>query len=173
LAAPLMPEFLGIFGTDVFLVLSILACLFDLPVLIQYIYHISAYIGFLQLWLDYIFAFSEETRFLICVAYLVIGLANIIFLNGYIGARDRKILWTTSFLCSVTVPSTLIGFSAVSWYVNRVAIALPSLPLIPPEAIAAILLLCGIILAISLILSAVDLKLPSSSVPKKRKGGVK
>ena len=173
LAAPLLPEFLGILGIDVFLILSILACLFDFPVFIQYVYHISAYVGFLQLWVNYVFAFSEETRFLICVAYLVIGLANIIFVNGYIGFRDKKTLWTTSFLCSVTIPVTLFSFSAVSWYVNKVAISLPLLPLIPPEAIAAILVLCAIVLAASLILSGLGVKLPSSSVPKKRKGGEK
>ena len=169
LPAPLLPEFLGVLGTDVFLVLSILTCLFDFPVFLQYVYHISAFVGFGQLWIGYAFAFSEETRFLICVAYLVIGLANIIFVNGYIGFRDKKILWTTSFLCSVTVPSTLISFSAVSWYVNKVAISLPLLPLVPPEAIAAILVLCGIILAISLILSMFGFGFPSSSMNKKRK----
>lgn len=171
LAAPLLPEFLGILGIDVFLVLSILACLFDFPVFIQYVYHISAYVGFLQLWVNYVFAFSEETRFLICVAYLVIGLANIVFVNGYIAFRDKKNLWTASFLCSVTIPSVLISFSAASWYVNKVSISLPLLPLIPPEAIAAVLVLCAIVLAASLILSGLGVKLPGSSVPKKRKGG--
>lgn len=164
-----MPEFLGILGIDVFLVLSILTCLFDFPVFLQYVYHISAYIGFLQLWVNYVFAFSEETRFFICVAYLVIGLANIVFVNGYIGFRDRKILWTTSFLCCVTIPSTLISFSATSWYVNKVAISLPSLPLIQPEVIAAIFVVCGIVLAIGLVVSMLGLKFPGSSIPKKRK----
>ena len=156
-------------GIDVFLVLSILTCLFDFPVFLQYVYHISAFVGFGQLWIDYAFAFSEETRFLICVAYLVIGLANIIFVNGYVGLRDKKILQTTSFLCNVTVPSTLISFSAISWYVNKVVISLPWLPLVPPEAIAAILVLCGIILAISLILSMFGFGFPRSSMNKKRK----
>jgi len=171
LASPLLPEFLGILGIDVFLVLSILTCLFDFPVFLQYVYHISAYIGFLQLWVDYVFAFSEETRFLICLAYLVIGLANIIFVNAYIGFRDRKVLWTTSFLCCVTIPTTLVSFSAASWYVNRVLIALPSLPLVPPETIAAVFVMCAIVLAISLIVSMLGLRLPGSSVPKRRKGG--
>jgi hypothetical protein len=137
LAAPLLPEFLGILGIDIFLVLSILTCLFDFPVFLQYVYHISAFVGFGQLWVNYIFAFSEETRFLICVAYLVIGIANIVFINGYVGFREKKILWTTSFLCCVTIPFGLISFSAVSVCVNKIAISLPLLPLIPPEAIAA------------------------------------
>jgi hypothetical protein len=169
LAAPLLPEFLGVLGIDIFLVLSILTCLFDFPVFLQYAYHISAFVGFGQLWIGYVFAFSEETRFLICVAYLVIGLANIVFINGYVGFRDKKILWTTSFLCSVTIPSTLISFSAISWYVNKVVISLPWLPLVPPEAIAAILLLCAIILAISVIISMVGLKSHSSPIPTEEK----
>jgi len=173
LSAPLLPEFLGIMGIDVFLVLSILTCLFDFPVFLQYVYHISAFVGFGQLWIGYAFAFSEETRFLICVAYLVIGLANIIFVNGYVGFRDKKILWTTSFLCCVTIPSILISFSAASWYVNKVVISLPSLPLVPPEAIAAVFVVCGIILAINLIFSMLGLKFPSSSNPAKKKREVK
>ena len=171
MAAPLLPEFLGILGIDIFLVLSILTCLFDFPAFLQYVYHVSAYVGFLQLWVNYIFAFSEETRFFICLAYLIIGLANIIFVNGYIGFRERKALWTMSFLSSVTIPSILISFSAASWYVNQVVISLPFLPLIPPEAIAAILVMCAIILGISLTFSMLGIKLPSSSIPKKRKGG--
>jgi len=173
LSAPLLPEFLGILGIDIFLILSILTCIFDFPVFLQYVYHISAFVGFGQLWINGVFAFSEETRFLICLAYLVIGLANIVFVNGYVGSRDRKILWTTALLCCVTIPTIIISFSAVSWYVNKVAISLPWLPLIPTEALAAILLVCGIVLAISLILSSFGLKFPGSSIPKKRKGGEK
>jgi hypothetical protein len=171
MAAPLLPEFLGILGVDIFLVLSILACVFDFPTFLQYLYHISAYVGFLQLWVNYVFAFSEETRFFICLAYLLIGLANVIFVNGFIGFRDRKTLWTISLLCCVTIPFTLIGFSATSLYVNRALISLPVLPMVSAEGIAAILVICGIVLAISLMFSMLGIKLPSSSAPKRRKGG--
>lgn len=160
-------------GIDLFLALSMLTCIFDFPVILQYVYHISAFVGFGQLWVNYVFAFNEETRFFICVAYLVIGLANVVFINGYVGFRDRKILWTTCLLCCVTIPSTLLSFSAVACYVNKVAISLPSLPLIPFEAIAVILVICTVTLAASLILSAFVPELHRSSVSKKRKGGEK
>lgn len=173
MAAPLLPEFLAVLGIDVFLILSILSCLFEFPVFVQYVYHISAYIGFLQLWIDYVFAFAEETRFLICVAYLLIGLANVIFLNGYVGCRDKKILWITSILCCVTIPSILVSVSAVSFYVNRVAISLPSFPLISSEVIAAILLICGIVLATSIVLSAFIPQLQGSPISHRRKKEVK
>ncbi|MFN3394907.1 MAG: proton-conducting transporter membrane subunit, partial [Candidatus Thermochlorobacter sp.] len=39
----------------------ILTCLFDFPVSLQYVYHISAFVGFGQLWINHIFAFSEES----------------------------------------------------------------------------------------------------------------
>jgi len=173
LSAPLLPEFLGILGIDLFLALSMLTCIFDFPVILQYVYHVSAFVGFGQLWVNYVFAFNEETRFLICVAYLVIGLANIIFINGFIGSREKKILWTTAFLCCVTIPSIILSFSAISCYVNKVAISLPSLPLIPAEAVAVILVICVITLATSLILSAFVPEFHSSSVSKKKKGGEK
>lgn len=149
--SPLLPEFLGVLGIDVFLLLSMLTCLFDFPVVLQYVYHISAFAGFGQLWVNYVFAFNGEMRFLMFLVYLVIGLANIVFINGYLGFRDRRILWTTSFLCAITIPLLLISFSAVSIYVNKVAISLPLLPLIPTDAIAAILVMCATVLAISLI----------------------
>lgn len=173
MAALLLPEFLGILGIDMFLVLSILACLFDFPVFIQYLYHTSAFVGFGQLWVNYAFAFSEETRFLICAAYLFIGLANIIFVNGYIGFHDKEIIWTISFLCSVTIPSMLISFSAISWYVNKVAISLPCFPLIPLEAIVAILVLCAIIFATSLVFSTFRSKSQSLSMRKEKEKEVK
>lgn len=171
MAAPLLPEFIGVLGVDIFLILSILTCLFDFPVLIQYVYHVSAFVGFGQLWINYIFAFGEETRFLICLVYLTIGLANIIFINGYIGSRDKKILWTTSLLCCVTIPSLLISFAAVSFYINRVMISLPQFPLVPPEAIAVTLIVCGIVLATSMILSSFFPELTKPSISKKKKGG--
>jgi hypothetical protein len=133
------------------------------------VYHVSSFIGFGQLWINYAFGFAEETRFLICFAYLVIGLANIVFINGYLGSRDKKILWTTSFLCCITIPSILISFTAVSLYVNKIAISLPPLPLISPEAIAVTLVLCGIILGASLILSSFLPNFRNSSVSTKRK----
>jgi hypothetical protein len=142
-----------VLGIDIFLVLSILTCLFDFPVVLQFVYHISAFVGFGQLWINYIFAFNEEMRFFIYLTYLVIGLANIVLVNGYMGARPRRIPRATAFLCCVTVPFLLISFSAASCYTNKVAISLPLLPLIPPEAIAGIMIVCATVLAISLILS--------------------
>lgn len=169
----LLPEFLGVVGIDVFLVLSILTCLFDFPVFLQYVYHVSAFMGLGQLWIGYAFAFGEEIRFLICVAYLFIALANVVFVNGFVGFRDRKMLQTVSLLFGVTIPSLFISFSAMSWYVNQVAISLPSIPLISPGAIVLILVLCGAILVASLVFSVSGTQAWTHgfSVTKKRGGG--
>ena len=169
MAAPLLPEILGILGVDIFVVLSILTCLFDFPVYLQYGYHISAFVGFGQLWIAHVFGLAEETRFLIYVAYLVIALANIVFINGYVGAMEKRLIWTTSLLCCTTVPLVLISLSLTSWYVNRMPLSLPLLPLIPPEAVAAILFICIIILSISLFLSSFGIKLGYSPTPKKKR----
>lgn len=151
-------------GVDVFLVLSLLACFFDFPIFIQYVYHISAFVGLGQLWINYVFALGEETRFLICFVYLLIGLANIIFVNGYIGFRDGKTLLTTSLLCCVTIPLYQPAFLAVSYYVNKVPISLPKI-------IAAILVVDAIILATSLILSVFRPKSQGLSTHKKKEMG--
>jgi hypothetical protein len=164
-----LPEIIGILGVDLFVVLSILTCLFDFPVYLQYGYHISAFVGFGQLWIAHLFGLTEESRFLIYVAYLVVALANIVFINGYVGAREKRLIWTTSLLCSTTVPTIVISLSLASWYVNRVPFSLPLLPMIPPEAVAAILFICIIILSISLFLSSFGLKLGYSPIPKKKK----
>lgn len=165
----LLPEILGIIGIDTFLVLSILACLFEFPVFLQYIYHASAFVGFGQLWANYVFAFGEETRFLIYAAYLVISLANVVFVNGYLVFVQKKRIGAMSFLCCITIPFALISFSAASCYVNKVAISIPLLPQIPIEMIGAILAICVIVLAISVILSMHGIRYHSFSDSKKKK----
>jgi hypothetical protein len=174
LASPLLPEILGVLGVDEFLILSILTCLFDFPPFIQYVYHISAFLGLGELWVDYVFAFSEETRFFICLGYLLIGLANIVFVNWYVGVRDKRIQWTVSFLGSITIPFALIGFSALSFYVNRVPISLPWLPVIPFELIASVLVICAILVGTSIFLPSTvwaQVSPKASQKANRKKGG--
>ena len=99
----------------------------------------------------------------------MIALANVIFINAYVGAMEKRLIWTTSLLCCTTVPLGLISLSLASWYVNRVPLSLPLLPLIPPEAVAAILFVCVIILSISLFLSSFGFKLGYPSATRKRR----
>jgi hypothetical protein len=169
LPALLLPEVLGILGVDDFLLLSILTCLFDFPTFIQYIYHISAFVGFGELWVNFAFNFSEEIRFFACLGYLVIGLANVIFVNWYVHASNRKIMWTTTFLAVITIPSVFLGFLAASYYVNKIMISLPWLPLIPYEFIPSILVACVVILIAGIAVSKFILKPKVSN----RRGGAK
>jgi hypothetical protein len=176
LASLLLPEILGVIGIDVFMILSIITCMFDFPPFIQYVYHIAAFVGLGELWINYAFAFSEETRFFACLGYLLIGLANVVFVNWYVGARDKKIYWTTSLLGSVTIPSVLISFVATSCYVNKVPIELPWLPMIPFQLIASILVVCAIIVAVSMFLPSmgfVQSQPKSPQKPTNKKGGEK
>jgi peptidoglycan biosynthesis protein MviN/MurJ (putative lipid II flippase) len=150
--------------------------MFDFPPFIQYVYHIAAFLGLGEIWINYAFAFSEETRFFVCLGYLLIGLANIIFLNWYIGVRDKKIHWTTSFFGSITIPSVLISVVAASCYVNKAPIELPWLPMIPFQVIAATLVVCGIIVGLSMFLPSIGFQhsnQKSPQKPTKRKGGDK
>lgn len=168
--ALLLPEVLGILGVDEFLLLSILTCLFEFPTYIQYIYHISAFVGFGELWVNFAFNFPEEIRFFACSGYLVIGLANIVFVNWYVHASHRRIMWTTMFSAMVTIPSVLLGFVAASYYVNKVMVSLPWLPFIPFEVIPTIVAGCAIALAAGIVVSKFMLK-PKGSIS--RKGGVR
>lgn len=158
MSAPLLPEFIGILGIDIFLLLSIVTCLFDLPALIQYVYHISAFVGLGQFWITNVFGINEETRFLVYAAYLGIGLANVIFINAYIQARDERIVWTTSFLCGITIPLLLFSFISTSLYLNKIPISLPSMPLIPIEVILATVFVSAITIVGSLIASSISSK---------------
>lgn len=153
LASPIIPEFFVVFGINVFLVTSLLTCLLDFPVVSQYIYQLAALAGFGQLWANLVIASSAETRFWLNVVYLVIALANVIVVNAYIAAIEKRLSLAGMFLGAVTIPLNFMALITVSSYVNEIPLSVPLLPVIPLEAVSVVLIVCGVILAASVVTS--------------------
>jgi hypothetical protein len=161
LSSPIIPEFFVVFGINVFLVTSLLTCLLDFPVVSQYIYQLAALAGFGQLWANLTISSGAETRFWLNVVYLAIALVNVVVVNAYIAAVKKQLSLAGMFLAAVTVPVNLMALLTLSSYVNRTAISIPLLPVVPMEAVAVVLIICGVTLAASAVTS---FKLSSSSL---------
>jgi len=133
----LLPEFFALLGTDIFLAMSLLACLLDryLPKAAPYIYQIVALAGFGHLLIskNFLTIFGEYMRFWYSFFYLLVALANVVAINTYLAA-SRK-LWTLAkaFAGAVTVPTALTVAFFLSSYVGQATFPLVSFPQIPLE----------------------------------------
>jgi hypothetical protein len=88
MAAPLQPEFFLLLGIDLFLAISLLACLLDkhLPWQLPYLYQIASLASFGQLIVakEFMAMFGDYTRFWFSVIYMAVALVNIAAVNVYI-----------------------------------------------------------------------------------------
>jgi len=153
MASPILPEFFVVFGINVFLVTSLLTCLLDFPVTSQFIYQLAALAGFGQLWANLAVSSSIETRFWFNVVYLAVALVNVVIVNAYIAAVKKQLSLAGMFLGAVTIPVFFMALLAVSSYVNEIPLSVPLLPVVPLEAVSVILVICGVILATSVVVS--------------------
>jgi hypothetical protein len=153
LASPVIPEFFVVFGINVFLVTSLLTCLLDFPLVSQYIYQLAALAGFGQLWVNIALSSSIETRFWFNVVYLAVALANLIAVNIYVARVKKRLSLAGMFLGAVTIPVNFMALVTLSSYVNGIPISVPLLPVIPLEAVGVVLIICGVILATSVVTS--------------------
>jgi hypothetical protein len=165
LSSIIIPEFFVVFGINVFLVTSLLTCLLDFPVISQYIYQLAALAGFGQLWANLAISSNVETRFLFNVVYLAAALVNVVVVNAYIVVVKKQLSLAGVFLGAVTIPVFFTALFTVSSYVNKIPLSIPVLPVIPLEAINVILIICGVILATSVVTSfGLGLSLADSSL---------
>jgi hypothetical protein len=153
LASPIIPEFFVVLGINVFLVTSLLTCLLDFPLVSQYIYQLAALAGFGQLWVNIALSSSIETRFWFNVFYLVVALVNVITVNIYVAMVKKRLSLAGLFLGGVTIPASFTSLITVSSYVNSIPLSVPLLPVIPIEAVGVVLIICGVILATSVVTS--------------------
>jgi len=116
----LLPEFFALLGTDLFLMLSLLACLLDdrFPKALPYIYQVAALAGFGHLLIsrDFLAFSGEYTRFAYCLVYLIVAWANIVAINIYLVAIKELYALAKVWLGAITFPATLISGFFVSQY---------------------------------------------------------
>jgi hypothetical protein len=127
----LLPEFFALLGTDLFLMLSLLACLLEdrFPKALPYIYQVAALAGFGHLLIsrDFLAFSGEYTRFAYCLVYLIVAWANIVAINIYLVAIKELYALAKVWLGAITFPATLISGFFVSQYASMQASLSPIL----------------------------------------------
>ncbi len=117
---PLQPEFFLLLGVDLFLAISLLACLLDrhFPWQLPYLYQVAALAGFGQLIVsrEFMQLFGEYMRFWYSVIYLVVALANIVAINVYLGYLKKLLTYAKVVMLTVTVPAISITAFFVTNY---------------------------------------------------------
>ena len=131
MATPLHPEFFTLLAINLYLMLSLLACLLEerLPKAIPYIYQIAALAGYGNMLISRSFLgiFNEYTRFWTSFVYLLVAMANIIAVNIYFAVWRKR--WTLAKVWAsvVTFPTVLISIFFVSNYSIMLGAQLPLL----------------------------------------------
>lgn len=116
----LLPEFFALLGIDLFLMLSLLACLLEdrFPKMLPFVYQVAALVGFGNLLIgrDFLTVFGEYMRFWYCFIYLIVALSNIIAVNVYLVALKGLLTIAKVWSGAVTLPCVLISLFFVSQY---------------------------------------------------------
>jgi len=116
----LQPEFFILLGVDLFLAISLLACLLDrhFPWHLPYLYQVAALAGFGQLIVsrEFMQLFDEYMRFWYSAIYLVVALANVVALNVYLGYLKKLLTYAKVIVFTVTVPALFIAAFFLSNY---------------------------------------------------------
>lgn len=121
----LLPEFFVFLGVDVFVAMSLLACLLDdyFPKTLPYVFQAAAIGGYVHILIsrDFFTLFGDSMRFWYCFLYLTVALANIIALNVYLAVIKKQ--WTIAKVFSGTVvfPALLISVFFISDYASQIA----------------------------------------------------
>ncbi len=121
----LLPEFFVFLGVDVFVAMSLLACLLDdyFPKTLPYVFQAAAIGGYVHLLIsrEFFTVFGDAMRFWYCMLYLAVALANIVAMNVYLALIKKH--WTLAKVFSGTVvfPTLLISGFFVSDYASQVA----------------------------------------------------
>jgi hypothetical protein len=117
---PLQPEFFLLLGIDLFLATSLLTCLLDrhFPWQLPYLYQLGALAGFGQLLAsrEFMVFFGEYMRFWYSFIYVVVGLANIVAVNAYLGIVKKLLNYAKAIMFTVTFPSLCLTAFFLSNY---------------------------------------------------------
>ena len=151
MSSPLLPEFFTLLGINVFLAISLLACLLDkhFPPAIPYIYQVAALVGFGYLLVskEFMVVFGMEMRFWCCIVYLLVAVANVIAVNVYIAVVKRLSILALAFSGTVSFPTILLSLFFVSCYSNGVVLSV-----IPLEIVYVVFVL-GAVLGVGIMAS--------------------
>jgi hypothetical protein len=120
------PELLILYALDMFLVLSIVTCLFDshFPVAVPYFFQLLAIAGTGHMYLSRVFEgmFTVESRFWYSIFYLGAYLASSFAVSAYLFLIKRSASKGLMFFGGCTFPSTVFGGYIISVFKNELPI---------------------------------------------------
>ena len=120
------PELLILYALDMFLVLSIVTCLFDshFPVAVPYFFQLLAIAGTGHMYLSRVFEgmFTVESRFWYSIFYLGAYLASSFAVSAYLFLVKRSSSKGLMFFGGCTFPSTVFGGYIISVFKNELPI---------------------------------------------------
>jgi hypothetical protein len=120
------PELLILYALDMFLVLSIVTCLFDshFPVAVPYFFQLLAIAGTGHMYLSRVFEemFTVESRFWYSIFYLGAYLASSFAVSAYLFLIKKSAPKGLMFFGGCTFPSTVFGGYIISVFKNELPI---------------------------------------------------
>jgi hypothetical protein len=120
------PELLILYALDMFLVLSIVTCLFDshFPVAVPYFFQLLAIAGTGHMYLSRVFEgmFTVESRFWYSIFYLGAYLASSFAVSAYLFLIKRSAPKGLMFFGGCTFPSTVFGGYIISVFKNELPV---------------------------------------------------
>lgn len=120
------PELLILYALDMFLVLSIVTCLFDshFPVAVPYFFQLLSIAGTGHMYLSRVFdgMFTVESRFWYSIFYLGAYLASSFAVSAYLFLIKRSAPKGLMFFGGCTLPSTVFGGYIISVFKNELPI---------------------------------------------------
>jgi hypothetical protein len=132
MATPMQPEFFLLLGIDLFLVISLLACLLDkhFPRQLPYLYQVASLAGFGQLIVskEFMAAFDSYMRFWFSFLYLAVALANIVAVNVYLGVIKKLFNYAKVFMFTVSFPCLAAAIFFLASYSSVASHAMVMLP---------------------------------------------
>ncbi|GEM_PF-1416961 len=163
------PELLLLVAIDVFLVMSLLACLFEtyFPVPLPYLLQLVSLAGFGQVYVSkaFISIFTENLRFWYSLLYLLSSFACVLAMNTYLILIRRKLAGGIMFLGGVTVPVAYSAAFILSVFVNKMPIPLFMMPPMPVSSLYGGVVLCLGILGCGIVLSLQPAVLTKIRIP--------
>jgi len=120
------PELLILYALDMFLVLSIVTCLYDshFPIAVPYFFQLLSIAGTGHLYVSRVFEgmFTVESRFWYSVFYLGAFLASSFAVSAYLFLVKRSAAKGLMFFGGYTFPSTVLGAYIITVFRNELPI---------------------------------------------------
>jgi hypothetical protein len=120
------PELLILYALDMFLVLSIITCLFDshFPLAVPYFFQLMSIAGTGHMWVSRVFdnMFTVESRFWYSAFYMGAFIASSFAVSAYLFLAKRSTAKGLMFLGGYTFPSTVFGAYIITVFKNELPI---------------------------------------------------